>query len=208
MPTKLDLKKQNKDIYAPSPKKVSTLDLGPMKYLMVDGKGAPGKPNYACAAAALFAVSYTLKFITKKGASAIDYAVMPLEGLWWADDMANFTTNYDKSQWKWTMMIRQPDFIAPADIDDAIDAARKKKNPHDVTGLRFETFTEGTSSQIMHIGPFENEGPTIARLHEDIKTAGRTLTGKHHEIYLSDIRRAAPEKWRTILRQPFVTQED
>ena len=205
MPAKLDLKKQQKDIYAPSAKVVSTLALGSMNYLMVDGQGAPESPDYARAVAALYAVSYTLKFIIKKGPSALDYGVMPLEGLWWADDMAHFTTDYDKSRWKWTMMIRQPDFITQADIDIALLAAAQKKTPPDVTGLRFEAFTEGPCCQIMHIGPFENEGPTIARLHEHIGAAGHELAGKHHEIYLSDIRRAAPEKWRTILRQPFST---
>lgn len=203
MPTKLDLKKQHKDIYAPSAKMVSTLNLGPMNYLMIDGKGAPESPAYARAVSALFVVSYTMKFLIKKGPSAQDYAVMPLEGLWWADDMAHFTTRRDKSQWQWTMMIRQPDFISQADIDLALATAAKKKNPPNVAGLRFETFTEGPCRQIMHIGPFEDEGPTIARLHAEIEAAGHKLSGKHHEVYLSDIRRAAPKNWRTILRQPY-----
>ena len=206
MPAKLDLKKQHKDIYAPSPKNVSTLDLGPMNYLMVDGEGAPESPPYAQAVTALFAVSYTMKFIIKKGPSAQDYAVMPLEGLWWADDMAHFTSGRDKTQWKWTMMIRQPDFITQADIETALIAAAKKKNPPVVAGLRFETFTEGPCCQIMHIGPFEEEGPSIARVHSEIEAAGHGLSGKHHEVYLSDIRRAAPAKWRTILRQPYTAR--
>ena len=206
MPAKLDLKKQHKEIYAPSPKKVSTLDLGPMNYLMVDGRGVPESPSYAQALAALFTVSYTMKFIIKNGPIAQDYGVMPLEGLWWADDMAHFTTGRDKSQWQWTMMIRQPDFITQADIDTALAAAAKKKNPPDVTGLRFEAFTEGPCCQIMHIGPFEEEGPTIARVHAEIEAAGHQRSGKHHEVYLSDIRRAAPAKWRTILRQPYTVR--
>ncbi len=203
MQAKLDLKKQHKEIYAPSSKKVSMLDLGPMNYLMVDGKGAPESPDYARAIAALFAVSYTMKFITKKGPRALDYGVMPLEGLWWADDMAHFSSARDKNQWQWTMMIRQPDFITVADIEAALAATAKKKSPPDTSGLRLETFTEGPAAQILHIGPFEDEGPTIARLHAEIEAAGHRLSGKHHEVYLSDIRRAAPEKWRTILRQPF-----
>ena len=203
MPAKLDLKKQHKDIYAPSPKKVSTLNLGPMNYLMIDGKGAPESPDYARAVGALFALSYIMKFISKKGPSAQDYGVMPLEGLWWADDMTHFTSGRDKNQWQWTMMIRQPDFITQTDIDIALGAAAKKKNLPDVTGLRFEAFTEGPCCQIMHIGPFETEGPTIERLHAEIAAAGHRFSGKHHEVYLSDIRRAAPDKWRTILRQPY-----
>ncbi|MCF6304173.1 MAG: GyrI-like domain-containing protein [Rhodobacteraceae bacterium] len=203
MPDKLDLKKQQKDIYAPSAKKVSLLDIGPMNYLMIDGKGAPEGPRYTQVIEALFAVSYTMKFLIKKGPRAIDYGVMPLEGLWWAEDMAHFSTKRDKSQWQWTMMIRQPDFIKQADIDMAMQAATKKKNPANLEGLRFENYTEGPCAQILHIGPFEEEGPTIEQLHAAIEATGHTLSGKHHEIYLSDIRRAAPEKWRTILRQPY-----
>ncbi|MBL1438303.1 MAG: GyrI-like domain-containing protein [Rhodobacteraceae bacterium] len=174
-----------------------------MNYLMIDGIGAPESPAYASAVAALFVVSYTMKFLIKKGPSALDYAVMPLEGLWWADDMAHFTTGRDKSQWQWTMMIRQPDIITKMDIDCALAAAAKKKTPPNVAGLRFETFTEGPCCQILHIGPFKNEGPTIARLHAEIEAAGHSLSGKHHEVYLSDIHRAAPKNWRTILRQPY-----
>ncbi len=203
MPAKLDLKKQHKEIYGPSAKKVSMLDLDQMTYLMIDGKSAPESAEYARAVAALFAVSYTMKFISKKGPNALDYAVMPLEGLWWADDMAHFSSARDKSQWQWTMMIRQPDFITEADIAAALEAVAKKKSPPDTSGLRLERFTEGPCAQILHIGPFEDEGPSIARLHSEIEAAGHQLAGKHHEIYLSDIRRAAPEKWRTILRQPY-----
>lgn len=206
MPAKLDLKKQHKEIYAPSAKKVSMLDLGPMSYLMVNGKGAPESPEYTRAVQALFAVSYTMKFISKKGPKALDYGVMPLEGLWWADDMAHFTTGRDKSQWQWTMMIRQPDFITQADIAMALEATAKKKSPPDTGGLRLENFHEGPCAQILHIGPFEAEGPTIERLHTEIGAAGHRLSGKHHEVYLSDIRRAAPEKWRTILRQPYTAR--
>ena len=206
MPAKLDLKKQHKDIYAPSAQKVSLLDLGPMTYLMVDGKGAPESAEYARAVQALFAVSYAMKFIIKKGPRALDYGVMPLEGLWWADDMTHFTSARDKRQWQWTMMIRQPDFITEADIATALDATAKKKSPPDASGLQLKSFTEGPCAQILHIGPFEDEGPTIERLHEEIAAAGHQLSGKHHEVYLSDIRRAAPEKWRTILRQPYTVR--
>ena len=199
---KLDLKKLHKDIYAPSAKKVSWLDLGPMTYLMIDGEGAPESAEYQRVVQALYAVSYTLKFQIKKSGGQ-DYAVMPLEGLWWADDMTHFTTDPNKDKWKWTMMIRQPDFITQADIDLALEAVAKKKDPPNVDGLRFENLTEGKVCQILHVGPFSNEGPTIERLHKEIEAAGKSLSGKHHEIYLTDIRRAAPEKWRTILRQPY-----
>lgn len=198
---KLDLKKLHKDIYAPSAKKVNWLDLEPMSYLMIDGIGSPESAEYQRVVQALYAVSYTMKFQIKKS-RGLDYAVMPLEGLWWANDMSHFTTNHDKSKWKWTMMIRQPDFVTEADVAAALEAAAKKKEPPNVEGLRFESFSEGEVCQILHIGPFSEEGPTIERLHAEINDAGKSLRGKHHEIYLSDIRRAAPEKWRTILRQP------
>ncbi len=198
---KLDLKKVQKDIYRPSAQKVNWLDLGPMQYLMIDGIGEPGSPIYQQAVQALFVISYTLKFQIKKTRGP-EYAVMPLEGLWWADDMAHFTTDVDQSKWKWTMMIRQPDFVTEADVEGALKAAATKKTPSNVEGLRFETFTEGEVCQILHIGHFSEEGPTIEHLHSEITAAGKSLRGKHHEVYLSDIRRAAPEKWRTILRQP------
>lgn len=199
---KLDLKKVYKDIYRPSAKKVNWLDLGPMQYLMIDGVGEPGSPIYQQAVQALFVVSYTLKFQIKKTRGP-EYAVMPLEGLWWADNMAHFTTDLDQGKWKWTMMMRQPDFVTEADVAGALEAAATKKEPPNVEGLRFETFTEGEVCQILHVGPFSEEGPTIEHLHSEIAAAGKSLRGKHHEIYLSDIRRAAPEKWRTILRQPI-----
>jgi hypothetical protein len=137
----------------------------------------------------------------KKGAQATDYAVMPLEGLWWADDMSAFITD-DKSQWKWTMMIMQPAFVADEIIAAAITEVRRKKPLAAIDKLRLEEFTEGACAQILHIGPFSEEGPTIVRLHEFVdKQAART--GKHHEIYLSDIRRGDPQKWKTIIRQPM-----
>ena len=204
MPDKIDYRKSQTEIYRPGAKKVDFPTILSMQFLMIDGIGDPNtEPQYAAAVQALYAASYTLKFLIKKGPTAQDYAVMPLEGLWWADDMESFSNLRDKDKWRWTMMIRQPDFISQADIDAALMACGKKKDPVDVSGLRFETFAEGPCAQILHIGPFETEGPTIARLHAEIAAQGKTLRGTHHEIYLSDIRRAAPEKWRTILRQPI-----
>lgn len=203
MAEKIDLKKQFKEIYRPSPKRVDFLDLGPMNYLMIDGKGDPGGPAFARAVQALFGVSYTMKFQIKKGPTQVDYGVMPLEGLWWAKDMADFTDTLNRDNWHWTAMIRQPDFITQNDIDGALAAAAKKKDPPVLDGLRFETFTEGKVAQIMHVGPFTEEGPTVERLHGEIAAQGKSLRGKHHEVYLSDIRRADPKNWKTILRQPL-----
>ena len=171
-------------------------------YLMIDGEGDPNTaPAYAQAIEALYSVSYTAKFALKKGPQAVDFAVMPLEGLWWADDMQAFASG-DKSRWKWTMMILQPDVLPHAVIDQAMVAVRRKKPSPALDRLRLERFAEGRCAQILHVGPFADEGPTIERLHAWIHAHGR-LRGKHHEIYLSDIRRADPAKWKTILRQPM-----
>lgn len=198
---KLDLKKSLKFLYQPSAKEVVQVDVPPMKYLMIDGQGDPNtSPEYAQAIEVLFSVSYTVKFMVKKGALAIDYGVMPLEGLWWADDMSVFTSN-DKAHWQWTMMIMQPDFVPDELILEAIQVARKKDLPA-LEQLRLERFTEGRCAQILHIGSFSEEGPTIARVHQFIDERS-VRRGKHHEIYLSDIRRAAPEKWRIVIRHPM-----
>jgi hypothetical protein len=200
---KIDLKKEYKHLYGPSAKQVVEVDVPSFNFLMIDGMGDPNtSPEYAQAVEALFSVSYKAKFMIKKGADAIDYAVMPLEGLWWADDMSVFISN-DKSNWKWTMMIMQPAFVEQNIINEAISEVQKKKNMSAVSALRFETFSEGRSAQILHIGPFSEEVSTIQRLHSFIEQQSE-ITGKHHEIYLSDIRRAAPEKWKTIIRQPML----
>lgn len=199
---KIDLKKELKHLYLPSAKEVLQVDVPAFQFLMIDGEGDPNTSQaYAQAVEALFAVSYTAKFMVKKGPQAIDYSVMPLEGLWWADDVFAFAAN-DKSKWKWTMMIMQPHFVETAVIQAAIKEVKRKKALPAVDALRLENFTEGLCAQVLHVGPFSEEGPTIQRVHDFI-VASSTLTGKHHEIYLSDIRRAEPSKWKTIIRQPM-----
>ncbi len=200
---KIDFKKILKHLYLPPKDKIVQVEVPPMHYLMVDGAGDPNtEKSYQEAVEALFALSYTLKFMVKKGALAVDYGVMPLEGLWWADDMAAFSVA-DKSNWKWTMMIMQPEFITLDMVVTATAGVRKKKNPAALDKIRFETFVEGLAMQTLHIGPFTEEGPTIARVHQFIADSGHQLTGKHHEIYLSDIRKADPKKWKTVIRQPM-----
>jgi len=200
---KIDFKKTLKHLYLPPTHKVVQVEVPPMNYLMVDGTGDPNtEKSYQEAIEALFTLSYTLKFMIKKGPLAMDYGVMPLEGLWWADDMAAFSVE-DKSNWQWTLMIMQPDFITPEMIATAITEVRKKKNPIALDLVRFETFAEGVAAQTLHIGPFTEEGPTIARVHQFITDSGHQLDGKHHEIYLSDIRKADPKKWKTVIRQPM-----
>ncbi len=201
--TKIDLKKEYKNLYAAPARQVVEVDVPEFNFLMIDGMGDPNTSHeYSQAVEALFSVSYKAKFMIKKGSNAIDYAVMPLEGLWWADDMSAFTSN-DKSNWKWTMMIMQPAFVTQNMIDEAISEVQKKKSNPAISELRFQEFTEGRCAQVLHIGPFSEEGLSIQRVHNFIDEHSE-ISGKHHEIYLSDIRRAAPEKWRTIIRQPML----
>lgn len=200
---KIDLKKELQHLYKPSPKQVVEVEVPRMNFLMIDGKGDPNtSQEYADAIEALFSVSYTLKFMIKKGGMEIDYGVMPLEGLWWAEDMSAFATG-DKSQWLWTAMIVQPDFISGDLVAEAVDQVQQKKDPPALPLMRFEAFEEGLSAQTMHIGPFSEEGPTIERVHDFIAERGFERCGKHHEIYLSDVRRADPAKWKTVVRQPM-----
>lgn len=200
---KIDYKKQLKHLYEPSTKKVEIVEVPQMNFLMVDGKGDPNtSQSFADAIEALYPVSYTLKFMVKKGEKGVDYGVLPLEALWWADDMSAFTTG-NKDAWKWTLMIMQPEFITGDMVKTALAEVARKKKPVALPLVRFETFNEGKAAQIMHIGPFSEEGPTIEKVHSCIANNGSTRIGKHHEIYLSDLRRVAPEKWKTIVRQPM-----
>jgi len=199
---KIDYKKELKHLYKPSAKKAEIIEVPAMNFLMIDGEGDPNTaPAFSEAVEALYALSYALKFRVKKGAIGIDYGVMPLEALWWAEDMATFSVE-DKGVWSWTVMIMQPEIITDAMVEEAIEEVRKKKNPAALPLVRLEAFAEGTAAQILHIGSFSEEGPTIAKLHAFIEESGYRREGKHHEIYLSDIRRAAPEKWKTVIRQP------
>jgi hypothetical protein len=198
----VDLKKELKQLYQPSAKEVGEVQVPSMNFLMIDGEGDPNNSQtYADAVETLFSVSYTIKFMLKKGISATDYGVMPLEGLWWADDISSFSPG-DKSKWKWTMMIMQPAFVTKELIDLAIAEVKRKKDPPALAKLRVEEFSEGRCAQTLHIGPFSDEGATIDRVHKYID-ARSNRTGKHHEIYLSDIRKADPAKWKTVIRQPM-----
>lgn len=198
----VDLRKQLKSLYGASAEPV-VIDVPAMNFLMVDGHGDPNtSPLYVTAITALYGVSFTLKFALKRGPEQVDYKVMPLEALWWAQDFGSFA-RAEKSKWLWTAMIMQPDFITGAHVDAAV-AAVLKKRPNDMLAqVRFESFPEGRAAQLLHIGPYDAEAPNIERLHAFIEAQGGKLSGKHHEIYLSDPRRVAPEKLKTIIRQPF-----
>ncbi len=201
--SKIDYKKELKNLYNATTKRIEVVDVPEMNFLKVDGVGDPNtSKQYQEAVEALFTVSYTLKFMIKKGKQAVDYAVMPLEGLWWVEDMSKFTME-NKDTWSWTSMIMQPKYVTEMLFKEAVEQARKKKDLAALPKLRFEPFHEGLSAQIMHIGPYANEKPTIERLHAFINENGYMFIGKHHEIYFSDSRRTKPEKLKTIIRQPI-----
>jgi hypothetical protein len=200
---KIDFKKELKHLFKPSTKQVELVDVPQMNFLMIDGRGDPNtSPEYQDAIEALYGLSYAIKFMVKKGDLAIDYGVLPLEGLWWVEDMSQFSVE-DKGNWEWTMMIMQPDIVTSQLVQEAVEQVKKKKNPVALPKVRFEAYYEGKAAQVMHIGPFSEEGPTVEKVHKFIEDEGCKRKGKHHEIYLSDIRKAAPEKWKTIIRQPM-----
>lgn len=203
---KIDFKKELNEFYSSvSAKEFSIVDVPSLNFLMIDGKGYPGtSQEYQDAIQTLYPLSYTLKFMIKKKGK--DYVVMPLEGLWWADDMSVFSTDFfekNKDEWRWTSMIMQPDLITQNMVDVAIEEVRRKKDPPALSKVRFKAFTEGLSTQILYFGSYSEEGPTIERMHNFIEEKGYELRGKHHEIYLSDPRRTKPERLKTIIRQPI-----
>jgi len=199
---KVDFKKELKQLYRPSAKQFDVVDVPEMNFLMVDGHGNPNiEQTYGEAVEALYAVAYKIKFMSKKRLDQ-DYVVPPLEGLWWALDMDAFVTG-QKDDWDWTMMIMQPKWITSEMFEEGSALAKKAKNPPALPNMRLQNYHEGLSIQIMHLGPYDDEAPTLAILHNEfIPENNFTMSGKHHEIYLSDPRKVKPEKLKTILRQP------
>jgi hypothetical protein len=199
----IDLKKELKEFYQPSAKAVSLVNVPAMNFIMIDGRGAPAGPSFQTAIEALYGVAYTIKFAKKKR-DGTEYPVMALEGLWWAEDMSVFgAESEDRSQWQWTLMIMQPPAVSRVDFESGRQAAAQKKPNPDIKLVRLESLKEGPSVQIMHIGPFAEEGPNIQKLHQKIAELGGRLSGRHHEIYLSDFRKADPAKLKTVLRQAY-----
>jgi hypothetical protein len=204
---KLDLRKELKYLYQPSAKKVEVVEVPCFQFAMLDGEIEPGyapaeSPAFQEAMMALYGVSFTLKFTSKlRKEDPVDYPVMALEGLWWVKD-GKFDITHPEG-WKWTLMILQPDFITPKMFQEALAQLRKKKGDQlAFSRLRLESFEEGLSIQIMHIGPYTEEPTTIAKMDDFARENGYRKRGKHHEIYLSDPRRAAPKKLKTALRIP------
>ncbi|MFP2905154.1 GyrI-like domain-containing protein [Pyxidicoccus sp. 3LFB2] len=197
--TKVDLKK---DIAAYRARRgtFELVDVPPLRYLMLDGAGDPNtSEEYRDAIATLFPVAYKLKFLSKRELDR-DYTVMPLEGLWWSDDMASFTTARDKSRWRWTLLNLVPDWIT----DELVERARASAPDAPLLSrVRFDTLAEGRCVQTLHVGSYDDEAPVLAAMHDEfIPRHGLRMTGRHHEVYLSDARRTHPSKLRTILRQP------
>lgn len=197
---KLDLKKTLKPLYHAKAGNPAWADAPPLSYLMIDGIGDPESEGFGQAIEALYSLAYPLKFSYKK-ADGRDWTVMPLEGLWWADDPEVFARQ-ERDRWQWTLMILQPEFVEARRVEECREAALKKKELPQLSQVRLETLSEERCAQVLHVGPYAEEGETIAGLHQFIAEGGHTLSGKHHEIYLSDPRRTAPEKLKTILRQP------
>ncbi|KQQ05839.1 MULTISPECIES: GyrI-like domain-containing protein [unclassified Rathayibacter] len=198
----LDLKKRIATYRAPHGR-FEIVDVAPARFLMIDGHGDPNTAAaYSDALATLYPVAYALKFLSRNDLDR-DFTVMPLEALWWSEDMSAFTASRDKDRWSWTAMILTPDWLTDEHVAEAVAAAGRKGRAPALDRLRMDTLEEGLAVQILHLGPYDAEGPVLAAMHETfIPANGLRMTGRHHEIYLGDPRRAAPERLRTILRQP------
>ena len=203
--TRYEVKRELKQCYAPKNTDWALVDVPAQRFIAVDGRGDPNtSADYARAVEALYTVAYTIKFASKT-ALGRDFVVGPLEGLWWSDRPEVFISR-TKDAWHWRMLISQPDWITDDLIDDAKQTALTKKSLPTIADIRRETLHEGTSAQLLHLGPYDDEGPVLARLHHEYLAANNLrMSGHHHEIYLSDPRRTDPAKLKTVLRQPVRT---
>jgi hypothetical protein len=203
MKGKIDFKKEYKFLFSASAKEAQTVQVPEFKYLMIDGRGDPNTvPDFSEKIQALYGLAYTMKFMLKQGPPAQDFVVAPLAGLWCAEDITAFHEGR-KDEYQWTLMIMQPDAVTPELLEKAQAKLAAKKPAAPFTGqVRLEVLHEGPAAQILHVGPYSAEGPTITRLHDFMKENGYTFNGRHHEIYLGDPRRCQPEKLKTIIRQP------
>ena len=200
MPEELT-RKQLEELYLPPAGEFVEVDVPDLPFFMLDGEGAEDRAPLERAVRWLFTAIHPLKQEARERMGK-RFVEPPLEGLWWADDLSVFTSGA-RDGWLWTMMIMQPEYVTEELVQAATEEVRRRKNLPALPRVRFEAFREGEAAQILHVGPFTDEGPTIGGLHAFIDESGRKLGGKHHEIYLSDIRRAAPERWKTIIRQPI-----
>ncbi|MEV4704390.1 GyrI-like domain-containing protein [Actinoplanes sp. NPDC049316] len=205
-PEKADFKKEI-GAYRARRGSFTVVDVPDLQYLMIDGHGDPNHGQaFADATEALYPLAYRLKFASKQTLGR-DYVVMPLEGLWWADDMDSFTAARDKSRWHWTLMIMVPGWIDPAMLATAVDQLASASPPQRLHEVRLQSLSEGRCVQTLHVGPYDDEAEVLDRMHHEfIPGHGLRMTGRHHEIYLSDARRVAPARLRTILRQPVAAK--
>lgn len=208
MAEKIDFKK-TLDAYRATRGEFRIVDVPDMWYLMIDGVGDPNtSPAFADAIESLYPVAFTLKFASKRELGR-DYVVPPLEGLWWSEDMASFTSARDKSHWNWTLMVMVPEWIERDLVAAALDRVAATSTPVRLGDVRLEPLVEGRCVQTLHVGSFDDEADVLAELHDEfVPGNGLRMVGKHHEIYLSDFRRTAPEKLRTILRQPVAAARE
>jgi hypothetical protein len=200
----VDLVKLHRALYTPSYKHPAIVDVPELSFLAVEGRGSPESETYQEAIQALYGTAYTLKFSVRNTDAERDFKVAPLEGLWWGDverpSLAELQK--DREAWNWRMMIAVPDEVTAAEVAAATEAAARKRRPTAQAEVRFERFEEGLAAQLMHIGPYSEEAPTIERLHAWVEEQGYELHGRHHEIYLGDPRRTAPERLKTVIRHP------
>lgn len=196
---KHDWKKDLKHLYLPKPGPFAFVDVPPMQFLMIDGHGDPNtSPAFQDRFTALYSVAYGIKFGVRS--LGIEFSVAPPEGLWWSKGPTLDLT--DKSDWDWTMMIMLPDEITVVQFKKARAEAVQKKGLPIIEQVRLETYHEGLSVQVMYLGAYSDEGPTILAMHQFIAEQGYVPNGKHHEIYVGDPRRSAPDKLKTVIRQP------
>jgi len=197
-----DIKKERRDLYSARRDRFEIVDVPRMSFLMVDGRGDPNtSADYRAAVEALYTTAYAVRAVAKEKVGRT-HTVGPLEGLWYADDLSVFKTR-DHDEWSWTLMIVQPGWVTSAMVDEAMERVARTKDLSAGHRVRFDDYAEGQCVQILHVGPYDEEGPTIARMHEEFMPAEKLVPrGRHHEIYLSDARRTEPSRLRTILRQP------
>ncbi|SDG51631.1 GyrI-like domain-containing protein [Klenkia brasiliensis] len=177
------------------------VDLGPRQYLAVDGHGDPDGAAFAPAVESLYPVAAALRTASEDAGRG--YVVPPLEGLWWAQDLDASTRRRDRAVWEWTLLLAVPHWLGAAEVEAAVERTRPQAPPR-LDDVRLETLTEGRCMQTLHVGAFDDEGPVLRRLHTEVLPgAGFAPTGKHHEVYLTDLRRTEPAARRTILRQPI-----
>ena len=197
---KINLEKTDKAYYK-AKLEPTVINIEAHDYLTIQGKSDPNDPDFLAAVETIYGVAYGIKFIAKS--EDLDFTVPKMEGYWWIDgcieNQAEFV-NVPRDEWNWKIVIRMPEFIGKKHFERAIAQVRSKKSPKNLERLSFESMEEGLCAQVLHIGSYENEGPSIDKLHQFMNEEGLKIRGYHHEIYISDPRRTAPDKLKTILR--------